>query len=103
MRICLDDDSAELENKRSDDWSSRFNKQKIGLAKNILQYLQMNNDEQPVSSVSKSLGVSNQTTLDAIFLLEMLDVVECFEQRRGKKTYRFVRLAKTKNQKKISV
>jgi len=103
MRICLDDDSAELENKRSDDWSSRFNKQKIGLAKNILQYLQMNNDEQPVSSVSKSLGVSNQNTLDAIFLLEMLDVVECFEQRRGKKTYRFVRLAKTKNQKKISV
>ena len=77
-------------------WSSRGVKQKIGFAKKVLRYLQTKDTDQPVSVMSKSLGVNKQTVIDAVFLLEMLDVVECSEQMFGRETVRFVRLVKTK-------
>ncbi len=103
LKTCTDHDEDDDDDYDDDEsgsvvscWSSRGVKRKIGFAKKVLRYLQTNVTDQPVSVMSKSLGVSKQTVMDAVFLLEMLDVVECFEQMFGRETVRFVRLAKAK-------
>lgn len=99
LKNCKDDDKDDYDDESGSAvscWSSSGVKQKIIFAKKVLRYLQTKDTDQPVSVMSKSLGVSKQTMIDAVFLLEKLDVVESFEQMFGKETVRFVRLAKTK-------
>lgn len=98
LKTCTDDHNDDDDESGSafSCWSSSGVKQKIIFAKKVLRYLQTKDTDQPVSVMSKSLGVSKQTMIDAVFLLEKLDVVESFEQMFGKETVRFVRLAKTK-------
>lgn len=101
LKTCRDDDEDDCDDDDESGsavscWSSSGVKRKIVFAKKVLRYLQTKDTDQPVSVMSKSLGVSKQTVMDAVFLLEMLDVVESFEQMFGRETVRFVKLAKTK-------